>query len=186
MGYDLESLNVPEPSSEALNRILERAANQANDGPANQTQAMINAMEETGRFFRFNYVAWPSLIELAKRHGWTPTRDIDNEVSDADAESLADALERALAALENVEAPLPSHGRVKLPEFFRRGLASATHALSDKFKHLRVSLGHWIDSPALAAIGPRDDLSPESFWADNPDKIKRFIKFARQGRFSVR
>ena len=163
MGYDLQSLNVPAPSDAELERIVEQAVRNAGSHPLDAAQATFDALEGTGCFFRFNFVAWPKLIELAKKHGWSPKGDTDREVSDADARGLADSLERVLKKLGCVSSLVEPWGpMVPNDPLFSAGEVSET-----------------------VGYGPRADLSPEAFWANNPEKIKRFIKFARQGRFSI-
>ena len=161
MGYDLQSLNVTSPSDDELAAIINDAHAQASDNPLQLMQAGFDALEATGCYFRFNYVAWPHLVVLAKKHGWDPSSEPEHEVSDSDAESLADSLERVLLTIKNIQPIVSSHA------------ISATGPFG-------------IELPdGVTSAGPRTDLSAETFWADNPDKIKRFIKFARQGRFSI-
>lgn len=169
MGYDLTSVNVPQPSEEELNRLLDEAVASARD-PLAGFQAVYDALESTGCFFRFNYVAWPKLLELAVAHGWEPIDDEEEyivqngkQISQADARNLADALVRALIELQNIKPLQASSGY--LPPGSRPG---------------------WMpDDPHFHTYGPRDDLSPEAFWAGNEGKLRRFIAFARRGPFTI-
>ncbi|NIR29183.1 MAG: hypothetical protein GWN84_07680 [Gammaproteobacteria bacterium] len=173
MGYDLESKAFPALSEDEqqnlLGRIMRNAVSRFPFDPIKAIQAMWDGYAETGRYFRFNIVAFPKLVELAERHGWRPAKrlfpDADDfryvgcgEVSAEDARSFADALERALDALNDVEPMQPPYGETEV-----------------------------IPGTGIMGIGPRGDLSPEAFWSGRAakEKIRRFIQFARHGAFTI-
>jgi hypothetical protein len=157
MGYDLQSLRGAVPSDPEIDSLLHRVVDEAKGDIFRQAQAMYDALESTGCYFRFNHVAWPKLIELAKKHGWAPVDDIRSTISEADATGMADALELALLRLENVQPTQSPCGETQSAR--ARGRASI--------------------------LGPRHDLTAEAFWAADRGKIERFIQFARQGAFSI-
>ena len=177
MGYDLTCLTIPEPPQHELERLIDEATDRARrktGDPDAVSHAAYDAMEATGAYFRFNYVAWPKALELARFYGWEPEHDEMyypfNEgqvVSAADANNLAAALERAVESLAQVTSIQPSHG-VLLP-----------HQKSP----LQQAMSQLVGGDTI--IGPRADLSPEAFWADNADKLRRFIRFAQQGAFRI-
>ena len=176
MGFDLTCLTT-EPPQHELERLIDEATDRARrktGDPDAVSHAAYDAMEATGAYFRFNYVAWPKALELARFYGWEPEHDeryyTFNEghvVSAADTNNLAAVLERAVESLAQVTSIQPSYG-VLLP-----------HQKSPLQQAISQVVGGGI------TVGPRGDLSPEAFWADNADKLRRFIRFARQGAFRI-
>ena len=177
MGFDLTCLTIPEPSQHEFERLIDEATDRARtktDDPGAAAHAEFDAMEATGAYFHFNFVAWPKALELARFYGWEPEHDEtyyhfnDGQVvSAADANNLAAALERAVESLAQVTSIQPSYG-VLLP-----------HQKSPLQQAISQLVGGGI------TVGPRGDLSPEAFWADNADKLRHFIRFARQGAFRI-
>ncbi len=177
MGYELTCLTIPEPPQHELERLIDEATDRARrktGDPDAVSHAAYDAMEATGAYFRFNYVAWPKALELARFYGWEPEHDEMyypfNEgqvVSAADANNLAAALERAVESLAQVTSIQPSHGVL----------------LAHQKSPLQQAVSQLVGEDTI--IGPRADLSPEAFWADNADTLRRFIRFARQGAFRI-
>ncbi len=177
MGYELTCLTIPEPPQHELERLIDEATDRAlrkTGDPGAAGDAAFDAMEATGAYFHFNFVAWPKALELARFYGWEPEHDEtyyhfnDGQVvSVADANNLAAALERAVESLAQVTSIQPSYG--VLPPHQKSPLQQAISQV----------LGGGI------TVGPRGDLSPEAFWADNADTLRRFIRFARQGAFGI-
>ncbi len=173
MGYDLTCLTIPEPPQHELERLIDEATDRARrktGDPGAAGDAAFDAMEATGAYFHFNFVAWPKALELARFYGWEPEHDEtyyhfnDGQVvSAADANNLATALERAVESLAQVTSIQPSYG--VLPPHQKSPLQQAISRV------LGVDI----------TVGPREELSPEAFWADNADTLRRFIRFARQG-----
>ena len=108
---------MPKLPQRELDRLIDAAMDHAQKeigGPGASMQAGYDAMEATGAYFRFNNVAWPKTLELATFYGWEPEHDEqyylpkgNQVVSAEDANNLAAALERAVAAFvaNRVHAP---------------------------------------------------------------------------------
>ncbi len=175
MGYDLTCLDVPEPPRHELERLMKEAMDSAlrkTGDPVMARQAGFDAGAATGAYFRFNYVAWPKALELARFYGWESEHDaqyyLPNDgqvVSAEDAKKLAVALERAVASLARIAPMHKSYGVLPLNQ--------------------AVPEIEGTDGLGGVAVGPRKDLAPVAFWADNPDKLRHFIRFARQGAFRI-
>ena len=125
------------------------------------SQAECDATEAAGSYFYFNFVAWPAVLVLAIHHGWEPEHGAEQYThNDWQVVSAADANNLAAALERAVEslARVPSLHPSHPVHRGARGLEEIKQVL---------------------------DLSPEEFWVDNGDVLRRFIRFARQGAFGI-
>ncbi len=175
---------MPKLPQRELDRLIDAAMDHAQKeigGPGASVQAGYDAMEATGAYFRFNNVAWPKTLELATFYGWEPEHDEqyylpkgNQVVSAEDANNLAAALERAVAGLSQIVSMHRSHDVLPLGQVLPEQILPELERLGLNFEGLGVN-----------AVGPRKDLEPIAFWANNPDQLRRFLRFARQGAFQI-
>lgn len=110
MGVDLyrEGVEIPEA---VRDRAADEAWAEAGDDVTLAAHLMFRRLEATGAYYRLNSAAWEKALILAHKHGWQPRQPAEaywyTTVDADEARELAEAVEAARAALEDVEAIAP-------------------------------------------------------------------------------